>query len=885
MATAAERLAGLLSDRYRIERELGRGGMATVFLAEDTRHHRRVAIKVLHPELSAVLGPDRFLKEIELTANLQHPHILPLFDSGSADGLLYYVMPFVEGETLRGRLTRERQLPIPDAVRIATEVADALDYAHRHQVVHRDIKPENILLHDGRALVADFGIALAVEQAGGMRMTQTGISLGTPQYMAPEQAMGDKHVDHRADVYSLGAVVYEMLAGDPPFTGPTAQSIVARVVTEKPRSLTSIRDTVPRYLDDAVFPALQKLPADRPATAKEVAHLLAEPRASSAFEFVPAQRTSTSSLVGGIVLTAVLFGIAGYALGYRSGDLRYGSSEPSRLAMLTPELAASGTASIHRQIAITPDGKTVLYVTQTSAGDYRLVAQKLDAENAVPVANAEGLLDPVVSPDGGLIAGSTSISSETPKNLLIPSRGGSVTHLPPEFNPQHAVIGSDGTIWFTEFNSGKSWKLEAGTRLVPLPVATGLRLQHVFGDRRHALMVRVPIGTSSGPVSVVDLQTGTATEVLHEPVVEAKYAAGQLVYARTDGTLWAAPFDEKRRNITGPAVQVAGNVSLTGNSIAQFAISRSGNLAYVAEEPRWLVLVDRDGKLRNATAERRNFHAPQFSPDGSRISVDFATPGGRDVWILSLTSGTMSRASFDRDGHDATWSRDGQHIMYISGKSGTLRLYRTRPGGGSSPDSMMGLKQLGYTGKWLPSGNRLLTTVTGLRPQSGYDIGIVENGGKGPIRPLIVDGFQTSYPVASPNGKWLAFVSDKSGAQEVYVRPFGDDGDDVQVSVTGGTEPVWSPDGEHLFYRGNSGGRIELIEARIRESPSFDVVSRRALFPVDEMPAAVPHANYDISPDGRTFAMVRRAPATRVVVLQNLPALVKSIRSGSANPE
>ncbi|HEY5087864.1 MAG TPA: serine/threonine-protein kinase, partial [Gemmatimonadaceae bacterium] len=216
MTDTVDRLAVALADRYRIERELGAGGMATVYLAEDVKHHRKVAIKVLHAELSAILGPERFLKEIELTANLQHPHILPLFDSGSADGLLFYVMPYVEGETLRGRLTREKQLPVVDSVRIATEVADALEYAHKRGVVHRDIKPENILLHDGRALVADFGIALAVEQAGGQRMTQTGLSLGTPQYMSPEQAMGERNVDARTDMYALGAVTYEMLVGEPP---------------------------------------------------------------------------------------------------------------------------------------------------------------------------------------------------------------------------------------------------------------------------------------------------------------------------------------------------------------------------------------------------------------------------------------------------------------------------------------------------------------------------------------------------------------------------------------------------------------------------------------------------------------------------------------------
>ena len=252
-----------LADRYTIERELGRGGMATVYLALDARHHRRVAVKVLHPELSAVIGSERFLKEIEVTAGLQHPHILPLFDSGDVEGQLYYVMPFVEGETLRARLDQEKQLPIDDAVRIATEVASALEYAHKRHVVHRDVKPENILLHDGAALVADFGIALAVQDAGGERITQTGLSLGTPQYMAPEQAMSEKSVGPRADIYALGAVTYEMLVGEPPFTGPTAQAIVAKMMTDDPAPPSRQRRSIPPALEDAVLRALEKLPADR----------------------------------------------------------------------------------------------------------------------------------------------------------------------------------------------------------------------------------------------------------------------------------------------------------------------------------------------------------------------------------------------------------------------------------------------------------------------------------------------------------------------------------------------------------------------------------------------------------------------------------------------
>src|SRR6476646_3844489 len=274
MPEVLSRLQLALADRYRLDRELGQGGMAVFYLAEDLRHGRRVAIKVLHPELSAVLGGERVLAEIKVTANLQHPHILGLIDSGNADGLLYYVMPHVAGESLRARLIRDRQLPVDEALRLAREVASALDYAHRHGVVHRDIKPENILLQDGSALVADFGIALAVQEAGGERMTQTGMSLGTPQYMSPEQAMGQRVIDARSDIYALGAVTYEMLIGEPPFTGPSAQAIVARLLSEEPRRLSAQRKAIPEQVEFAVLRALEKLPADRWATAREYADAL-----------------------------------------------------------------------------------------------------------------------------------------------------------------------------------------------------------------------------------------------------------------------------------------------------------------------------------------------------------------------------------------------------------------------------------------------------------------------------------------------------------------------------------------------------------------------------------------------------------------------------------
>ena len=246
------RLNAALEGRYRIEREIGEGGMATVYLADDLKHERKVALKVLKPELAAVVGAERFLAEIKTTANLQHPHILPLFDSGEADGFLFYVMPYVEGESLRQRLDREHQLPVDEAAQIAKSLAEALDYAHGRGVIHRDIKPANVLLLQGKPVISDFGIALAVGAAGGGRLTETGLSLGTPHYMSPEQATGDQHVGPATDIYALGCVLYEMLVGDPPYIGSTPQAVLGKIITGMPEPVTQHRKTVPANVEATV---------------------------------------------------------------------------------------------------------------------------------------------------------------------------------------------------------------------------------------------------------------------------------------------------------------------------------------------------------------------------------------------------------------------------------------------------------------------------------------------------------------------------------------------------------------------------------------------------------------------------------------------------------
>jgi serine/threonine-protein kinase len=318
VSSAADRLNAALTGRYLIERELGQGGMATVYLADDLKHHRKVALKVLKPELGAVLGAERFLSEINVTANLQHPNLLPLFDSGSADGLLYYVMPYIEGETLRARLEREQQLPVDEMLRLVGLLAGALDFAHARGVIHRDLKPENILLQAGQPIIADFGIALAVAQAGGARITETGLSLGTPHYMSPEQAAGDRAVDARSDQYSLGALTYEMLTGEPPHTGASSQAIIARLMTETPRSIRTTRPAVPAGVEAAVQRALLKLPADRFASCGEFARALVAGADTAVSAAPPATRAGSFRNAAAVAVVALVLGAIGFALFGRS---------------------------------------------------------------------------------------------------------------------------------------------------------------------------------------------------------------------------------------------------------------------------------------------------------------------------------------------------------------------------------------------------------------------------------------------------------------------------------------------------------------------------------------------------------------------------------------
>ncbi|HWG52885.1 MAG TPA: protein kinase [Gemmatimonadaceae bacterium] len=396
------RLTTALSDRYVIQRELGSGGMAVVYLAHDRKLEREVALKVLRPELGAVLGAERFLTEIKISAQLDHPHILTLIDSGDADGMLYYVLPYVRGETLRDKVTRERQLAIDEAFAITKQVASALDYAHRQGLVHRDIKPENILLQEGEAMLTDFGIALAVNKAGGNRLTQTGLSLGTPQYMSPEQATGDRTVDARSDLYSLASVLYEMLVGDPPVTGSNAQVMIAKLMTERPTHVRVLRDTVPEAVDAAIAKALSKTPADRFASAGDFVRALeAGMKPEAATVARPAGGGSRSSAFKVAVAALIVAAVAAVAIGVWT---MRGRSTPvvGSQASLSSKTQLTVSGGIYYP-AISPDGKQLAFVERHCTGadcTYSIVVQDVGGTTTRSILDgATSMYDLRWSPD------------------------------------------------------------------------------------------------------------------------------------------------------------------------------------------------------------------------------------------------------------------------------------------------------------------------------------------------------------------------------------------------------------------------------------------------------------------------------------------------------
>ncbi len=869
MTDVAARITAEVADRYRIDRELGAGGMATVYLAEDIRHHRNVAIKVLHPELSAVLGPDRFLKEIELTANLQHPHILPLFDSGVAEGLLYYVMPFVEGESLRDRLHRERQLPIDDAIRISREAASALDYAHRRGVIHRDIKPENILVHDGQAVVADFGIALAVTNAGGGRLTQTGLSLGTPQYMSPEQATGERDIDARSDVYSLGAVTYEMLTGEAPFTGPTAQSIVAKVITTDPARLTTQRKSIPPHVEAAVLKALEKMPADRFSSAAEYSRALGD----SSFETarVMQQRDTASgathdrwriaalSLAGVSVLLA---GVAGWQVSRPAPD-----QPTSRYSVLLDQNDIDQGSDAP---AVSPDGSKLVYKNVKGA----LLIRDRNELNAAEIPGGANGWSPFFSPDGQSLGFITGFPGAL---MTVPIGGGPVTRVVPDSAYGNGASWSDdGWIYFVGADGG------AQSLMRVRPTGDGLEVIARPDTARDELFIRWPEALPGGNAILVTVwhRTGVpnvaaidlATRKRHSlgGGARAMYAGdGKLVVAQSDGTVAVGRFDPGNLTTSGQRTVTLSGVRVGRGGRTNIALSQTGTLLYEAYTPvNRIVRVDRRGVAAPVDATwTGTFSHLSLSADGNHLAVAIENNARIDMWAKDLRSGTLSRLAAEGTySYRPGWSPDGKKVHFISDRSGRPALYAVEADGRSLPQLLSanprGVDEgaLSRDGRWL---------IQRVGSGSRRDIYVTGTGADSAARPLI-DGAAEEYsPALSPDGRWIAYVADESQRPEIYVRPFPDASRARwQVSRAGGTEPVWSPNGRELFYRNANGA---LAAAQLDLSRGFSVVSEQALFSARDYLIDPRHRAYSVTPDGRFFYFIAPVPGapSQMVVITN----------------
>ena len=608
------------------------------------------------------------------------------------------------------------------------EVASALDYAHRHGVIHRDIKPENILLHDGQALVADFGIALAVRAAGGIRFTETGISLGTPDYMSPEQATADRELDGRSDIYSLGCVAYEMLAGQPPHTGPSAQAVIAKIVTEEAPPLRRARPSVARHVEAAIHRALERLPADRFQTVAQFAEALTDSQSHGGSTRVLTSAERRRRAAGWPLVLGMAAGILG--LGFLGGQLARPTSEADRpLARF-----ALATGSDHRistrprtALALSPDGSLLVYMAEKMDGGHALFARRMDSLTAKPIPGTEEGYGPFFSPDGnwlGFFVGTELKKIQLPGGTPISIADGAF-----EFS-RSAVWTESDSIFFEAYGRGNQiWAVSAtgGTprAVTSIDTATGERVHRLADVLPGSKVVLAVAGSASAAGALVAFrrQSGERKTIISSGITRATYSSnGHLVYAHQDGTLQAAPFDIHKLEMGTPST-IAERIFVSPSGATQFALSRSGALAYVPRQPRDLMLVDRRGVSQNIGGSAGIFHCPRFSFDGHFLTMDFVQSGMRDVWIQDLAQGTRTRLSFEGDGHDPVWSPDGSRIAYLSARLGNSGIFTRNADGSGAAHMIVVGESSNYTGAWTPDGSRLITVS--LKPRTGFDIDLV----------------------------------------------------------------------------------------------------------------------------------------------------------------
>ena len=855
-------MLGKTISHYKIIEKLGQGGMGEVYLAEDSRLDRKVALKILPQHLSdrAELR-ERFEREARAVSSLNHPHICTLHDIGEQDGIHYLVMEHLVGETLEARLEKGA-LPLEQTLEYAIQIADALDKAHRQGVVHRDLKPGNIMLVKSGAKLLDFGLAklqaaetptnlsaLPTEQAN---LTAEGTILGTLQYMAPEQLEG-KEADGRTDIFAFGAVVYEMATGKKAFEGKSQASLIAAIMEKDPPAMAELQPMTPQLLDWVVKRCLAKEPDERVQSA---ADLMAELRLVS--EVGTPVGPSPSVTGPAAWKRAIPWGIAGVVIVLAAVAI-WNLTRPAPLALkrfaVTPPLSATLADSALSAVAISPDEKYLVYMAE-GEGTTQLYMRPLDDLTAKPLPGTEGTIGGMFfSPDGESVAFGTR--GELKRVSL---KGGAAVTLCEASGFFGGSWGPDGAIVF-------SATVGAGRGLYSVSATGGDSKVLAIPDRRKAeRMYQDPLILPDGKsvlfdvrgatfqINALRLDTGESKMVVEGGILLNYAPTGHLLYVRPEapGTLLAVPFDLERLEVTGgsaPVLQEIRNEDL--------AISKTGTLVYVpggdrVSLAREFVWVDHEGKA-TPFKEMERTEQPRVSPEGQRVAL--LVPSGStwgEIFVYDLARDTLRRLTFDGVNHTVVWTPDGERVVFVSHKDGPGNIFWTPADGSGQVELLFGTENDQWPGSFSPDG-QLLALVED-DPETGFDIWTLSMNGDRKPEPFQRTSAKEWGPLFSPDGRWITYVSNESGRDEVYVQPYPKSPGKWQISNDGGRDPVWSPDGDKLFYRNGD----KMMAVVVTNEPSFTPDKPELLFEGEYSFHAVPGwLNNDISVDGQKFLMIR----------------------------
>ena len=874
-------LQAALGSSYTIVREIGRGGMATVFLAHDIKHDRDVALKVLHRHLGAVLGAERFLTEIRTTAQLHHPNILPLFDSGEAAGLVYYVMPYVEGETVRQRIEREHQLGVTEAVRITGEVADALEHAHKHGIIHRDVKPENILLQDGHAVVSDFGIAIAVSHAAGERITQTGFSVGTPQYMSPEQAAAERDIDGRSDQYSLASVLYEMLVGEPPFTGPTTGAIMARMMSEPAPDVAKRRISVPASVADALHQALEKVPGDRFASVAAFGAALMPPsRLTGAHRVVAVAERRRR------VWPLALALAAGCVLGLAAGILVF-SSNHERLVTTGAIVHVTTDDGLEVQPAISPDGKVMAYAAGTSLG-VRLFLRPVDGGREVPLTKDSTMdqQEPQWSPsgtsilflsNGGVDTIAAGLGGGTAATLITGEPGLRIPNAPQRVTT--ATWSPDGhQILFVRRDSLFVYTIANG---LTRTISAGYSFKECAwsGQGNHIActtprdfgIVALNMG-NIGPSTIVVVPAAGGAPIA---VTDSISLNTSPVWSPDGRRLYFVSNRDRQRDIYYTSIGSDGHAVgaihrlTTALSAVSLSLSRDGRrLAYSVYTPQaniWAMPILSNGVATFAMATQVTFghqlvESMEMTPGGKALIFDADRNGNSDIWRLTLGEREAEALTSDVvDEFGGLISPDGRRLVFYAYPEGSGKgVIMVKPMVGGGPIQRVNTNgNYGIWPEWLPDSKTLTWQCAGNNYRTQC-IATQDNAGVWHVDST-KRGTRSNW---SPDGQWRsnsrrANAGLSSNIDSVWLYPADSDAGKLLYARHAPTDPRaaevhWGPDARTLYFRSReqngpalfwslsvAGGAPKLI-ARLDDlshqsyRPDFTTDGKRLYFAVND---------------------------------------------------